>query len=161
MFKGSSVSSYGQKEEKISDSEASKLKDIMKSRMQARRVRLGLGSQDTKGARQVTKNEVKKQAKNHDKEPRTGLKKWGFVAFNIVSPVIAIIFAWQGYQQNMENSQKVNALLIKYEQTLDKAIASDKSSLSSYRENVEKTLESLSPQERDILKAVLELSEDE
>ncbi len=61
----------------------------------------------------------------------------------------------------MENSQKVNALLIKYEQTLDKAIASDKSSLSSYRKNVEKTLESLSPKERDILKGVLELSEGE
>tara|TARA_B100002003_G_scaffold100855_1_gene93862 strand:+ start:653 stop:1138 length:486 start_codon:yes stop_codon:yes gene_type:complete len=161
MFKGSSVSSYGKKEEKISDSEAAKLKDTMKSRMQARRVRLGLGSQDTRGVSQVTKNEVKKQAKNHEREPRTGLQKMGFVAFNIVSPVIAIIFAWQGYQQNMENSQKVNALLIKYEQTLDRAIASDKSSLSSYRENVEKTLESLSPQERDILKAVLELSEGE
>ena len=41
MFKGSSVSSYGKKEEKISDSEAAKLKADMKFLMNARRERQG------------------------------------------------------------------------------------------------------------------------
>lgn len=76
----------------------------------------------------------------------------------IITMLVAIYFAYNAHLANMTNSQKMNQLLVKYEKTLDAAIAGDASSLKNYRKNVETVLAELSPQEKAILETALSLS---
>ncbi|MGB3724931.1 MAG: hypothetical protein WA981_04130 [Glaciecola sp.] len=70
---------------------------------------------------------------------------------------IAMYLAYSSHVANMQNTQKLNALLIKYEQTLDTVIASDKATLAQYQANMKKALAKLSPQERKLMMALLEI----
>ncbi|MFT6896923.1 MAG: hypothetical protein ACJA13_001328 [Paraglaciecola sp.] len=67
----------------------------------------------------------------------------------------AMYLAYSAHTANMENTAKLSALLSKYEQTLDAAISGDKVTLKHYQANIQKTLESLSPKERELLLALL------
>ncbi|WP_133407043.1 hypothetical protein [Parashewanella tropica] len=89
--------------------------------------------------------------------------KQSLFTFEINIPVVFAVFCllylgYSGHQENMKNSQKINQLLLKYEKTLDTAIASDKKSLSNYRKNIENVLADLSPEEKRLLEATLSLS---
>lgn len=67
----------------------------------------------------------------------------------------AMYLAYSVHVKNVENTQKVNALLQKYEQTLDAAIAGDKVTLARYQANLEKILNSLTPEERKLMLSLL------
>lgn len=69
----------------------------------------------------------------------------------------AMYLAYTAHTANMENTAKLNALLTKYEHTLDAAIAGDKVTLKRYRNNIKKTLDSLSPKERELMLALLKV----
>lgn len=69
----------------------------------------------------------------------------------------ALYLAYSSHQANLKNTEKLSALLIKYEQTLDNAIKSDKASLQSYQENVRKAMSSLSPKEREFMNKLFSL----
>ncbi|MGS2719295.1 hypothetical protein [Paraglaciecola aestuariivivens] len=94
--------------------------------------------------------------------PNSTAKK-SIISFEINIPIVFAILGlsilgYKGHHENLKNSQKINALLVKYEKTLDAAIANDKTSLNTYRKNVEKALSQLSPQEKALLEAALSLS---
>ncbi|ABG42591.1 hypothetical protein KO519_13395 [Paraglaciecola agarilytica] len=69
----------------------------------------------------------------------------------------AMYLAYTAHSANMENTAKLSSLLSKYEQTLDAAIAGDEVTLKRYRSNIKKTLDSLSPKERELMLALLKV----
>jgi hypothetical protein len=69
----------------------------------------------------------------------------------------AMYLAYTAHSANMENTAKLSSLLTKYEQTLDAAIAGDEVTLKRYRSNIKKTLDSLSPKERELMLALLKV----
>jgi hypothetical protein len=71
---------------------------------------------------------------------------------------LAVYLAFAAHQANVENSKKINQLLVKYEKTLDAAISGDPTTLKAYRDNLHRAVEDLSPEERKILESVLALS---
>ncbi|WP_158972572.1 hypothetical protein [Paraglaciecola sp. L3A3] len=89
-------------------------------------------------------------------------KKQSFISFKFDAMTFlalcgAMYLAYSAHTANMENTEKLSALLSKYEQTLDAAIAGDKDTLKRYRTNIAKTLESLSPKERELMLALLKV----
>ncbi|MBA6373354.1 hypothetical protein H4J56_18215 [Colwellia sp. BRX8-4] len=93
----------------------------------------------------------------------TGKTKESIFKFEINIPVIltmglAIYLAFSSHQANLKNSEKINQLLVKYEKTLNSAIAGDPSTLKDYRKNLKRAVAGLSPQEKKILESVLALS---
>ncbi|WP_448547547.1 hypothetical protein [Thalassotalea fusca] len=107
-----------------------------------------------------------KRANSSQKDNDQNIYKKRLLSFEINVPiVIAVIgllyLGYAGHQENMKNSRKLNELLVKYEKTLDTAIANDANSLKNYRKNVEKVLADLSPQEKAILETALRLSQQE
>jgi hypothetical protein len=86
--------------------------------------------------------------------------KW--VSFKVdvttfIAICVAMYLAYSSHQANLENTRKLGALLAKYEQTLDTAIASDKVTLAQYEKNVKNALSSLSEEERALLKQLLDV----
>ena len=69
----------------------------------------------------------------------------------------AMYLAYTAPSANMKNTAKLSSLLSKYEQTLDAAIAGDEVTLKRYRSNIKKTLDSLSPKERELMLALLKV----
>ncbi|MBH0027553.1 hypothetical protein I6F53_11210 [Pseudoalteromonas sp. SWN29] len=69
----------------------------------------------------------------------------------------ALYLAYSSHKANLKNTEKLSALLVKYEQTLDNAIKSDKATLQNYQENVRKAMSSLSPKEREFMDTLLSL----
>ncbi|MDO6841227.1 hypothetical protein Q4602_17215 [Paraglaciecola chathamensis] len=69
----------------------------------------------------------------------------------------AMYLAYTAHSANMENTAKLSSLLSKYEQTLDAAIAGDEVTLKRYRSNIKKTLDSMSPKERELMLALLKV----
>lgn len=67
----------------------------------------------------------------------------------------ALYLAYSSHLANLKNTEKLSALLTKYEQTLDNAIKSDKATLQAYQENVRKAMSSLSPKEREFMDKLL------
>ncbi|MFC3203973.1 hypothetical protein ACFOEW_19380 [Alteromonas oceani] len=65
---------------------------------------------------------------------------------------------YTAHEKNMENTQKINAMLVKYEQTLDAAIAGDEKTLARFKQNMNKVLDGMSAEEREIMKGLLELN---
>jgi len=105
-----------------------------------------------------------------ENSPKNGSKhnhnKQRLLSFEINVPIVIAVIAllylgYAGHQENMKNSRKLNELLVKYEKTLDTAIANDATSLKNYRKNVEMVLADLSPQEKAILETALKLSQQE
>lgn len=69
----------------------------------------------------------------------------------------ALYLAYSSHLANLKNTEKLSALLTKYELTLDNAIKSDKASLQTYQKNVRKAMSSLSPKEREFMDKLLSL----
>ncbi|ARD24115.1 MULTISPECIES: hypothetical protein [Shewanella] len=80
-----------------------------------------------------------------------------FNFFSLLTLLIVLFFAYTAHKKNMDNADKMNNLLVKYEQTLDAAIAGDKVTLAQYQKNVKKAVASLSPKEKKLLLALLEI----
>lgn len=69
----------------------------------------------------------------------------------------AMYLAYAAHMGNMQNTQQLSALLTKYEQTLDAAIAGDKNTFKQYQTNLKQAVQSLSPKERKLVLALLEI----
>jgi len=96
---------------------------------------------------------------NDNNKPKQ-LNKWDICIniLTIVGLLVAIFLANSAHQANLKNSEKINQLLVKYEKTLNSAIAGDPSTLKNYRKNLKQAVAGLSPQEKKILESVLVLS---
>ncbi|MCL1059005.1 hypothetical protein CXF86_10655 [Shewanella sp. GutCb] len=80
-----------------------------------------------------------------------------FDVFSLMTLGVVLYMAFSAHTTNMKNAEKLNGLLSKYEQTLDAAIANDKVTLDRYQKNVKKAVQSLSPKERQLMLALLEI----
>jgi hypothetical protein len=89
----------------------------------------------------------------------TKKKKFSFEfdVFSLMTLAVVLYLAYSAHTTNMKNAEKLNGLLSKYEQTLDAAIANDKVTLDRYQNNVKKAVQSLSPKERQLMLALLEI----
>ncbi|MFC0444591.1 hypothetical protein ACFOD1_04740 [Pseudidiomarina halophila] len=70
---------------------------------------------------------------------------------------IAVYLMVTAHNANLENAQKLNEMLVKYEHQLDSMISSDQETLKIYKENLDKAASSLSDEEKEFLLRVLEL----
>ena len=59
----------------------------------------------------------------------------------------------------MENAEKTSALLSKYEILLDNAIANDPNVLKTYKANMKKVEQSMSPEEKRLLSLLLNVQQ--
>ena len=59
----------------------------------------------------------------------------------------------------MENAEKTSALLSKYETLLDNAIANDPNVLKTYKANMKKVEQSMSPEEKRLLSLLLNVQQ--
>lgn len=80
-----------------------------------------------------------------------------FDVFSLITLAAVLYLAYSAHMTNMKNAEKLNGLLSKYEQTLDMAIANDKVTLARYQKNVKKAVQSLSPKEKELMLALLEI----
>lgn len=92
-------------------------------------------------------------------------EKNSWFTFEINVPVavgfsVALYFMYSGHTATMENARKTSALLAKYETLLDSAIARDPDVLSTYKGNLKRIEESLSPEEKRLLAMLLDVKSD-
>lgn len=91
-------------------------------------------------------------------------QKPSMISFQINVPVLAamiltVYLAFSAHSANMENTKKINQLLVKYEKALDTAIINDPALFKTYQQNLSAALNDLSPEEKRILEAVTTLAE--
>ena len=85
-------------------------------------------------------------------------KSWFSFEVNIpvlLGFVVALYFMYSGHVATMENAEKTSALLSKYETLLDNAIANDPNVLKTYKANMKKVEQSMSPEEKRLLSLLL------
>lgn len=70
----------------------------------------------------------------------------------IVIPTLTAV--WLAHQQNIENIEKLNSVIVKYETQIDKMILADDKKHAKYVSNLKKALSSLSKEERKVLLAI-------
>jgi len=70
----------------------------------------------------------------------------------IVIPTLAAV--WLAHQQNIENIEKLNSVIVKYETQIDKMILADDKKHAKYVSNLKTALSSLSKEERKVLLAI-------
>jgi len=90
-------------------------------------------------------------------EKSTGVQKEKFFKLTlkdlfIVIPTLAAV--WIAHQQNIENIEKLNSVIVKYETQIDKMILADDKKHAKYVSNLKAALSSLSKEERKVLLAI-------
>ncbi|MFT5807367.1 MAG: hypothetical protein ACI9LG_001658 [Moritella dasanensis] len=72
--------------------------------------------------------------------------------FLTIIPIL--IGVWYAHQSNLENIQKINDVIVKYETQIDKIILADDKKHTKYVSNLKRALSSLSKEERKVLLAI-------
>ena len=70
----------------------------------------------------------------------------------IIIPTLTAV--WLAHQQNIENIEKLNSVIVKYETQIDKMIVADDKKHAKYVSNLKTALSSLSKEERKVLLAI-------
>ena len=89
-------------------------------------------------------------------------KSWFSFEVNIpvlLGFVVALYFMYSGHVATMENAEKTSVLLSKYETLLDNAIANDPNVLKTYKANMKKVEQSMSPEEKRLLSLLLNVQQ--
>ena len=89
-------------------------------------------------------------------------KSWFSFEVNIpvlLGFVVALYFMYSGHVATMENAEKTSSLLSKYEILLDNAIANDPNVLKTYKANMKKVEQSMSPEEKRLLSLLLNVQQ--
>ncbi|MCB4438474.1 hypothetical protein LHL20_19770 [Alteromonas sp. McT4-15] len=92
-------------------------------------------------------------------------EKRSWFTFEINVPVVlgfgvALYFMYSGHTATMENARKTSELLTKYETLLDSAIAKDADVLGTYKDNLKRVEDSLSPEEKRLLALLLDVKKE-
>lgn len=75
----------------------------------------------------------------------------------LLSFAVALYLMFDAHNANIENAEKMNRMLSKYEQQLDTLIVSDENTLKTYKQNIDKAVNSLSEEERQFIMRILEV----